>query len=50
MSEKGERKQKTQTGHEIPVPKRGDFFDNLKKVAEKKSPKKSRRGKRRKKQ
>ena len=40
-------KQKTQTGHEIPVPKRGEFYDALKKVAE--PPKKLRRGKRRKK-
>lgn len=26
-------KQKTQKGYEIPVPKRGDFFRNLKKAA-----------------
>jgi hypothetical protein len=25
--------QKTKEGHEIPIPKRGDFFDNLKKVS-----------------
>lgn len=33
------RTQKTKQGEEIPVPKRGDFFDNLKKAAtpEKKS-------------
>jgi len=32
-------KQKTPKGHEIPVPKRGDFFSDLKKAAtpEKKS-------------
>jgi len=31
--------QKTRKGHEIPIPKRGDFFSNLKKAAtpEKKS-------------
>lgn len=26
-------KQNTAKGHEIPIPKRGDFFDNLKKAA-----------------
>ena len=26
-------KQKTEQGHEIPVPKRSEFFDNLKKAA-----------------
>jgi hypothetical protein len=33
------KNQKTPKGHEIPVPKRGDFFKDLKKVAtpEKKS-------------
>lgn len=25
--------EKTRAGHEVPVPKRGEFFDNLKKVA-----------------
>lgn len=40
-------KQKTDKEHEIPIPKRGEFYDNLKKVAE--PPKKSRRGNRRKK-
>lgn len=25
--------QKTRKGEEIPIPKRGDFFDNLKKAA-----------------
>lgn len=44
-----EQVQKTKTGHEVPVPRRGDFLDNLKKVAGK-PPKKSRRGKRRKKE
>ncbi len=35
----GQRKQKTPKGHEIPVPKRGDFLRDLKKVAKaKKSP------------
>jgi hypothetical protein len=28
-----DRKQKTKTGYEIPVPKRGDFLRNLKKAA-----------------
>jgi hypothetical protein len=28
-----ERKQKTPKGAEIPIPKRGDFFKNLKKIA-----------------
>ena len=28
-----ERKQKTPKGAEIPIPKRGDFFKNLKKAA-----------------
>jgi hypothetical protein len=28
-----EKKQKTPKGAEIPIPKRGDFFKNLKKVA-----------------
>ena len=28
-----EPKQKTKEGHEIPIPKRGDFLKNLKKVA-----------------
>ena len=28
-----EPKQKTREGHEIPVPKRGEFFGNLGKVA-----------------
>ena len=28
-----ERTQKTDKGHEIPIPKRGDFFSNLKKAA-----------------
>ena len=27
------RKQKTKKGAEIPIPKRGDFFKNLKKAA-----------------
>jgi hypothetical protein len=36
------KKQKTNQGEEIPVPKRGDFFSNLKKAA---TPEKS--GKRR---
>lgn len=33
------KSQKTSKGHDIPVPKRGDFFGNLKKAAapEKKS-------------
>ncbi len=48
MKEK-ETTQRTQQGHEIPIPRRGDFLKNLKKVAEK-PPKKSRRGKRRKKE
>jgi hypothetical protein len=45
-------KQKTKTGHAIPIPKRGDFIRDLEKAAEKaaeKPPKKSRRGKGRKK-
>lgn len=36
MSEKPERdepKQETQKGYEIPVPKRGEFFGNLGRVA-----------------
>lgn len=36
MSERqkrGQSKQKTSKGQEIPVPKRGDFFRNLKKIA-----------------
>lgn len=36
MSKHGEtdkRKQTTAKGQEIPVPKRGDFFRNLKKIA-----------------
>ena len=28
-----EKKQKTPKGEEIPIPKRGDFFKNLKKAA-----------------
>jgi len=28
-----ERKQKTPKGHEIPIPKRGDFLRDLKKAA-----------------
>jgi hypothetical protein len=37
---KTKKQQTTERGHEIPVPKRGDFFANLKKVA---TPKKSTR-------
>jgi hypothetical protein len=49
MSGKSDKpKQKTPTGHEIPIPKRGDFIRDLEKAAEK-PPKKSRRGKGRKK-
>lgn len=33
--------QKTKKGADIPIPKRGDFFDNLKKAA---TPEKSQRG------
>ena len=29
----GEKKQKTPKGHEIPVPTKEEFLDNLKKVA-----------------
>ena len=25
--------ERTPTGHEVPIPKRGEFFDNLKKIA-----------------
>jgi hypothetical protein len=35
-------KQQTGTGHEIPVPRRGEFYDALEKVAE--PPKKPSRG------
>jgi hypothetical protein len=31
--DKREPKEKTPKGHEVPVPKRGDFFANLKKAA-----------------
>jgi hypothetical protein len=34
--------QKTQRGEEISVPKRGDFFDNLKKAATPEKPKSER--------
>lgn len=30
---KTQKEQRTPTGHVIPVPKRGDFFSDLKKVA-----------------
>jgi hypothetical protein len=49
MTKDKENKQLTKTGHEIPVPKRGDFIRDLEKAAEKPPKKKSRRGKRRKK-
>lgn len=42
MSGKGldmAKKQKTKTDHEIPIPKRGDFFKNLKKAATPEKPK-----------
>ena len=29
-----EKTQETRTGHSIPMPKRGEFLDNLKKVSE----------------
>lgn len=32
--------QKTETGHEIPVPKKGEFFDNLKKASKPPPPEK----------
>jgi hypothetical protein len=32
--------QRTPKGHEIPIPKRGDFFDNLKKAATPEKPSK----------
>ena len=37
------RKQQTPKGHEIPLPKRSDFFSDLKKAAtpEKKSPRRT---------
>ena len=31
--DKGEPKEKTPKGYEVPVPKRGAFFGNLKKIA-----------------
>jgi hypothetical protein len=31
---KDQHKQKTEKGHEIPVPRRSDFYDNLKKAAD----------------
>lgn len=34
MAEKGEPTEKTAKGLEVPVPKRGAFFDNLKKLAQ----------------
>jgi hypothetical protein len=33
MAKKKQRTERTPTGHEVPVPKRGEFFANLKKVA-----------------
>ena len=33
MSNKEAKTQKTPKGHEIPIPTKGDFFDNLKKAA-----------------
>jgi hypothetical protein len=33
-----EPKQRTEKGAEIPIPKRGDFFKNLEKVAKPKEP------------
>jgi hypothetical protein len=33
LAKKGEPSEKTPTGLEVPIPARGDFFDNLKKVA-----------------
>ena len=41
--------QKTRTGHEIPVPKKGEFFDNLKKASKPSPPEESRPSKGRKK-
>jgi hypothetical protein len=37
------KKQTTKSGVEMPIPKRGDFFDNLKKAAtpKKKSPRRA---------
>ena len=32
-SKRGEPKQKTPKGHEIPIPKRGEFLRNLRKVS-----------------
>jgi hypothetical protein len=42
MEKKMEKKQKTPKGHEIPVPSKKEFLDNLKKAAKSKphSPKK----------
>jgi hypothetical protein len=37
---KKEPKQKTHTGHEIPVPRKGEFFDNLKKASKPSPPEK----------
>ena len=37
---KKDAKQKTQRGHEIPVPKKGEFFDNLKKASKPSPPEK----------
>lgn len=34
MKDDNIKKQQTPTGHEIPVPKKGEFFDNLKKASE----------------
>jgi hypothetical protein len=33
MNDRDEPKQRTKEGAEIPIPKRGDFFKNLEKVA-----------------
>jgi hypothetical protein len=33
LTREGEPSEKTEKGLEVPIPTRGDFFDNLKKVA-----------------
>ena len=40
MEKRKEKTQKTPTGHEIPVPKKGEFFDNLKKASKPSPPEK----------
>ena len=37
--DKREPTEKTPRGYEVPIPKRGEFFSNLKKIAGKGSPK-----------